>query len=159
MTRCLLLFDSCGLVFVGGSHSDERTGLSFVRVIVCSNTSFIRIYKVFTYYMLDKIEIHIQYIQGLCQSRFSTADYALFLVASATRDTCTKTRECTQAKYSTNRLRELRRNSKILKNPCLWGLAQENNQNRRPHTCGVFNILMFCLISRRWFVLYLACIP
>jgi hypothetical protein len=25
--------------------------------------------------------------------------------------------------------------------------------------CGVFNILMFCLSSRRWFVLYLACIP
>jgi hypothetical protein len=25
----------------------------------------------------------LQYVQGLCQSRLSTADYALFLVASA----------------------------------------------------------------------------
>jgi hypothetical protein len=28
--------------------------------------------------------MYIQYVQGLCQSRLSTADYALFLVASAT---------------------------------------------------------------------------
>jgi hypothetical protein len=28
--------------------------------------------------------MYIKYIQGLCQSRLSTADYALFLVASAT---------------------------------------------------------------------------
>jgi hypothetical protein len=86
MTRCLFLFDSCGLVFVGGALSDEKTGLSFVRVSVCSNTSFVRIYKIFTLYMLDMIKIHKQYIQGLCQSRLSTADYALFLVASATTE-------------------------------------------------------------------------
>jgi hypothetical protein len=30
-------------------------------------------------------KIYIQYVQGLCQSRFSTADYALFLVASLQR--------------------------------------------------------------------------
>jgi hypothetical protein len=28
-----------------------------------------------------------------------------------------------------------------------------------PHTCGDFNILMFCLSSRGWVVLCLACIP
>jgi hypothetical protein len=28
--------------------------------------------------------IYIQYVQGLCQSRLSTADYALLLVAFAT---------------------------------------------------------------------------
>jgi hypothetical protein len=39
MTRYLSLFDSYGLVFVG-RLSDEMTGLSFVRVIVCSSTSF-----------------------------------------------------------------------------------------------------------------------
>jgi hypothetical protein len=65
MTRCLLLFDSCGLVFVGGALSDERTGLSFVRVIVCSSKSFVRIYKIFTFYMLYMLKIHIQYTRPL----------------------------------------------------------------------------------------------
>jgi hypothetical protein len=36
----LLLFDSHGLVF-WGALSDERTGLSIVRVIVCSIKSFV----------------------------------------------------------------------------------------------------------------------
>jgi hypothetical protein len=34
--------------------------------------------------MLNTLKIYIQYIQGLCQSRLSTADFAIFLVASAT---------------------------------------------------------------------------
>jgi hypothetical protein len=32
--------------------------------------------------------IYIQYVQGLCQSRLSTADYALLLVAIATTAVC-----------------------------------------------------------------------
>jgi hypothetical protein len=34
--------------------------------------------------MLNALKMYIQYIEGLCQSRLSTADYALFLVVSAT---------------------------------------------------------------------------
>jgi hypothetical protein len=41
MTRYLLLFDSYGLVFLWGALSDERTGLSFVRVIACISKSFV----------------------------------------------------------------------------------------------------------------------
>jgi hypothetical protein len=39
MTRYLLLFDSYSLVIVG--RPLKRTGLSFVRVIVCSSKSFV----------------------------------------------------------------------------------------------------------------------
>jgi hypothetical protein len=38
----------------------------------------------FAFYMLNMLKIYVQYIEGLCQSRLSTADFALFLVASAT---------------------------------------------------------------------------
>jgi hypothetical protein len=43
MTKYLVLFDSYGLVFffLWGALSDERTGLSFVRVIVCIIKSFV----------------------------------------------------------------------------------------------------------------------
>jgi hypothetical protein len=42
MTRYLLLFDSYGLgFFLLGALSDERTGLSFVRVIACISKSFV----------------------------------------------------------------------------------------------------------------------
>jgi hypothetical protein len=41
MTRYLVLFDSYGLVFLWGALSDERTGLSFVRVIACISKSFV----------------------------------------------------------------------------------------------------------------------
>jgi hypothetical protein len=42
MTRYFLLFDSYGLVFfLWGALSDERTGLSFVRVIACISKSFV----------------------------------------------------------------------------------------------------------------------
>jgi hypothetical protein len=47
MTRDLLLFDSHSLV-LRGARSDERTGLSFVRVTVCSNKSFVIMQKIFT---------------------------------------------------------------------------------------------------------------
>jgi hypothetical protein len=35
-----------------GALSDERTCLSFVRITVCSNTSFVIVYNIFTFYML-----------------------------------------------------------------------------------------------------------
>jgi hypothetical protein len=43
MTRYLLLFDSYGLAFffLWGALSDERAGLSFVRVIACISKSFV----------------------------------------------------------------------------------------------------------------------
>jgi hypothetical protein len=42
MTRYLVLFDSYGLVFfLWGALSDERTGMSFVRVIACISKSFV----------------------------------------------------------------------------------------------------------------------
>jgi hypothetical protein len=69
---------------VGVALSDERMGLLFVRVIICSNMSFVISYKIFIFYMIYMFKIHMQYMQGLCQSGLRTADYALFLVASAT---------------------------------------------------------------------------
>jgi hypothetical protein len=41
MTRYLVLFNSYGLVFMWDALSDERTGLSFVRVIACISKSFV----------------------------------------------------------------------------------------------------------------------
>jgi hypothetical protein len=41
-------------------------------------------YKMFTFYMLNVLKKYIIYIQDLCQSKLSTADFALFLVATAT---------------------------------------------------------------------------
>jgi hypothetical protein len=42
MTRYLVLFDGYGLVFfLWGALSDERTGLSVVRVIACISKSFV----------------------------------------------------------------------------------------------------------------------
>jgi hypothetical protein len=42
------------------------------------------------YILLITNFLYIQYIRGLCQSRISTEDYALFLVASATTDEAIK---------------------------------------------------------------------
>jgi hypothetical protein len=62
-----------------GALSNERTGLSFARVIVRSNKS------VCTVYILHVIKcMYIQHIQGLCQSTLSTADHAPSLAAPAT---------------------------------------------------------------------------
>jgi hypothetical protein len=49
-------FSVTGTVFsVWCAIYEERTGLSFVRVIVSSNMSFIRMYIIFTFYMLLKV--------------------------------------------------------------------------------------------------------
>jgi hypothetical protein len=46
---------------------------------------FVRIiYNIFTKYIKCSEVFKVQYLQGLCQSRLSTADYALLLVAFAT---------------------------------------------------------------------------
>jgi hypothetical protein len=55
-----------------GALSVERTGLSFTMY----NVQYIYILHVMT-------RMYIQYIQGSCQSRLSTAGYALSLVDSA----------------------------------------------------------------------------
>jgi hypothetical protein len=66
-----------------GALSDERTGLSFVRV--CQqyyvNCHYVHL---FTFYMFYMITIY-EYIQGLRQSGLSTAYFAIFLVASLLR--------------------------------------------------------------------------
>jgi hypothetical protein len=54
--------------------SEERTGLSFARVTVSSSKSVVSMYKC----------MYIRYIQCLGQSRLSTADHDLLLVAPAT---------------------------------------------------------------------------
>jgi hypothetical protein len=61
------------------AFSDGRTGLSFARVTVSSNMSVVS-----TYNLLVIKCIYIQHIQGLCQSRLSTAVQDLSLVAPAT---------------------------------------------------------------------------
>jgi hypothetical protein len=43
---------------------------------------------------------------------------------------------------------------------CIICLSSDNfHSGARPHMCGVFNVLMICLSSRRWFVLCLVCVP
>jgi hypothetical protein len=53
--------------------------------MIC-NMSVVGMYIIFTFYMLLHVAwcMYIQYIQGLCQSRLSTADHALSLLAHAT---------------------------------------------------------------------------
>jgi hypothetical protein len=68
-----------------GALSDERIGLSFITVIVSSNVSCQNAqYLYFTCcYVFLKEYVCIKYTQGLCQSRLSTAVYALLLIAPA----------------------------------------------------------------------------
>jgi hypothetical protein len=67
-----------------GALSDERTGLSFIRVTVSSSKSVVSMYNLhFTCYWMY-VYMYIQYVQGLGQSRLSTGDHALLLVAPAT---------------------------------------------------------------------------
>jgi hypothetical protein len=72
--HCFLFESSCPHHV--GVLSDGRTGLSFVRVIICSMKTL----SVCTIiYILPIINnSYIQYIQSFCQSRLSTADYALY---------------------------------------------------------------------------------
>jgi hypothetical protein len=61
-----------------GALSHERTGLSFARLTVSRNKSVVSMYSLhFTCYYICIC------IKGLCQSRLSTADHALSLVAPA----------------------------------------------------------------------------
>jgi hypothetical protein len=62
-----------------GALSDERTGLSFARDTVSSSKSVVSMYNLhFTCYY-TYVYMYIQYIQGLGQSKLSTADHALLL--------------------------------------------------------------------------------
>jgi hypothetical protein len=63
--------------------SDQRTGLSFVRIAVTSNKSVVRMYIIFTFYMLLNLCIYNIY-KASCQPRNSKADHALSLVAHTT---------------------------------------------------------------------------
>jgi hypothetical protein len=63
------------ILTVWGALSEERTGLSFVRV---SHLSVYTLYLQIQTYLL----MNVQYIQGLCQPRLSTANCALFLRSS-----------------------------------------------------------------------------
>jgi hypothetical protein len=51
---------------------------------VSSIKSIVSMYSYIHFTYFTRYDTHIQYIQGLCQSWLSTADYALFLVAFAT---------------------------------------------------------------------------
>jgi hypothetical protein len=63
-----------------GALSDEMTGLSFVsQSAVLGQLS---VCTIFTFYMCHKLLNTYTIVQDLCQSGLSTADYALFLVAS-----------------------------------------------------------------------------
>jgi hypothetical protein len=54
--------------------SDERTGLSSARVTVSSNKPVASMYNLYLHVIKC---MYVQHLQGLCQSRLSTADYAL----------------------------------------------------------------------------------
>jgi hypothetical protein len=61
-----------------GALSDERMGLLFARVTVSSNKSVVSMY------ILHVIKcMYIQHIQDFYESRLSTPDHALSLVAPA----------------------------------------------------------------------------
>jgi inner membrane protein involved in colicin E2 resistance len=66
-----------------GALSNERSGLSFVSQSSVLVSMYMYIYTVYVQNIIE-IVINIQYLQGLCQSRLRTADYALLLVAFAT---------------------------------------------------------------------------
>jgi hypothetical protein len=81
--QIFLLVWKLTVLSVWGAFSDDRTSLSFVKVSV-SSISQLSICA-FIYILLLTSCLYIQYsVQGLCHSRLSTADYALFLVASIT---------------------------------------------------------------------------
>jgi hypothetical protein len=59
---------------------------SLTRGRVCHLSGSVRSLSVFTHYLqITNYQLeYVQYVQSLCQSRFSTADYALLLLATAT---------------------------------------------------------------------------
>jgi hypothetical protein len=61
---------------IWGALSDERSGLSLF--------SHLSVYTLYSIYKTYQPIIYQKYLQGLCQSRLSTADYALLLAAFAT---------------------------------------------------------------------------
>jgi hypothetical protein len=69
-----------------GAHSDERTDLSFARVTVSSCKSVVNMYNL-NLHAIKHIYIYIYiyiYMQGVCQSRLSTAYHTLLLIAPPT---------------------------------------------------------------------------
>jgi hypothetical protein len=63
-----------------GALSDERSGLSFVSQSSVLVSMYMYIYTVYVQNIIE-IVINIQYVQGRCQSRLSTADYAFATTA------------------------------------------------------------------------------
>jgi hypothetical protein len=61
-----------------------REGGYLLSQSVSSNKSIVSMYSYIHFTCFTWYNTHIKYIQGLCQSGLSTADYALFLVAFAT---------------------------------------------------------------------------
>jgi hypothetical protein len=63
-----------------GAPSLTRGWVCLLSECVSSNTSIVRTYSYIHFTYFTWYDTHIQYIQDLCQSGVSTADYALFLV-------------------------------------------------------------------------------
>jgi hypothetical protein len=84
---------------MSGALSDERTGLSFARVTV-SSSKFLSVCTVYILHVIKRMYIciyvcrsmykcmYIQYKQGICQSRLSTANQALFLIEPIPATVC-----------------------------------------------------------------------
>jgi hypothetical protein len=69
---------------LGGAPSLTRGWVCRLSESVSSNKSIVSMYSYIHFTCFTWYDIHIKYIQGLCQSGLSTADYALFLVAFVT---------------------------------------------------------------------------
>jgi hypothetical protein len=67
-----------------GAPSLTRGWVCVLSESVSSNKSIVSMYSYIHFTYFTWYDTHIQYIQGLCQSGLSTADYALFLVPFAT---------------------------------------------------------------------------
>jgi hypothetical protein len=79
MTRYLLLFDRVLLLW--GALSDKMTGLSFVRVIVCSSKSFVIMYKLFIFYTLNFQSIPIPVFSHILSARTTHRKHSSSIVA------------------------------------------------------------------------------
>jgi hypothetical protein len=85
ISQCVLVL-SIFVVFLWGTFSDERSGLLFVshslKYLVIYQTVHKSIYILHALHDIT-LFLHVQYMQGLRQSRLSTADYVLSFVARA----------------------------------------------------------------------------